>query len=131
MSSTKISKQTDLAVGVIQNGELHITALADVLQLRPTFLGTFKRDDVEDLDSEEEAAEEEGDEAGGAAPLQQVHMRRKESDRAEASRTQSFAFMQSQEESEPWRRLQVSTPGSEIANDAFVQLYYDPSTMEE
>lgn len=132
LSSTKISKQSDLAIGVIQNGELHLTALTDVLQLRPTFLGTFKREDVEDLDSdEEEGAEEEGEEAS-AAPLQQVHMRRKESDRAEASRTQSFAFMQSQEEAERWRRLQVNTPGTEQANDEFLQLYYDGSSaMEE
>lgn len=132
LSSTKISKQSDLAVGVILNGELHITALTDVLQLRPTFLGTSKREDVEDLESDEEegGAEEEGEDSN-AAPLQQIHMRRKESDRAEASRTQSYAYMLSQEEAELWRRLKVNTPGTEQANEDFLQLYYDASVMEE
>ena len=59
------------------------------------------------MSSEDEAENAETD----AVPLQQVHMRRKESDRAESSRVQSFAYMQSQEEAEPWIPLNVYDPG--------------------
>ncbi len=135
LSSTRISKQSDLAVGVIQNGELHLTTVADVLQMRPTFLGGLNRDDVQDIDSDEDP-DEDADEPNAStaatvsAPLQQVHMRRKESDRAEASRTQSYSFMLSQEEAEIQRKLRVDIPGSDDSNDAFMKLCFDKSVTK-
>ena len=96
-------------MGVFRDGELHITALNDVLQLRPSFASLQpKGEEVHDAYSDDEV-----DEDAGSAPLQQVHMRRKESERSESSRMQSFSYVQSQEDAEDWRPLKVHPPGKD------------------
>jgi hypothetical protein len=76
------------------------------MQMRPSFSALRPHEEATDAFSDDE-----GDEEGSSAPIQQVHMRRKESDRAEASRMQSFSYIQSQEEAEAWKPLDVYMPG--------------------
>lgn len=107
LCSTKIEQQSCMGVGVVRNGEFHISPIATTIQMRPSFENLQTREIVQDASSEEE---DDGEEE--AVPLQQVHLRRKESDRAESSRVQSFSFLQSQEEAEMWVPLRVYDPGS-------------------
>jgi DNA-directed RNA polymerase-3 subunit RPC5 len=110
LASTKIEQQSCMGIGVIENGAFHITPVASVVQMRPSFQNLQTREEVQDL---EDSDDEDGD-ASNAAPLQQVHLKRKESDRAETSRVQSFSFLQQQEAAEAWVPLRVFDPGELI-----------------
>ena len=107
LSSTKIKPQSTHCSGIISNGQLNITPVIDIMQMRPSFVSLRPQEEATDAFSDDE-----GDEEGSSAPIQQVHMRRKESDRAESSRMQSFSYIQSQEEAESWKTLDVYLPGN-------------------
>lgn len=113
LSSIKISQQSCMGIGVVQNGEFHITPVSSVVQLRPSFENLKPREEVQDMSSGDED-EGTGEAEPASAPLQQVSLRRKESERAESSRVQSFSFLQAQEEAEAWVPLRVFDPGKGI-----------------
>ena len=109
LSSTKVPMQTNMGVGVFQNGEFHINPVKTVVQMRPSFEKLKAREVIEDMSSGDE---DDDNEVSGSAPLQQVHLRRKESDRVETSRAHSYSYLQAQEESDPWIPLRVHDPGT-------------------
>eukprot|EP01036_Dinobryon_divergens_P048089 gene48089-64530_t len=54
--------------------------------------------------------DDEENEGKDKQSMQQVQMRRKESEKAQSTRLQSFAHLQAQEDSEQWRNLKIYTP---------------------
>uniref|UniRef100_A0A8C4R5V4 RNA polymerase III subunit E n=1 Tax=Eptatretus burgeri TaxID=7764 RepID=A0A8C4R5V4_EPTBU len=93
------------AIGVFRKGELHLTPLHGMLQLRPGFSYLDKADarhreneNIQDGDSSQEEPEED---------VKQITVRfaRPESDRARQKRMQSYEYMRQKQSEEPWHHL--------------------------
>lgn len=109
--SSAVAQTVVLGAGIIHNNAMHISPVNAVLQMRPT-AKIYKRnvDSIEDMEDDvpdESKSKEEG--------LQQVRMKKKESDKAQSMRMQSYSFLQSQEELESWLPLTVHGIGEKIS----------------
>ncbi|XP_015237030.1 PREDICTED: DNA-directed RNA polymerase III subunit RPC5 [Cyprinodon variegatus] len=95
------------AAAVFRKGELHITPLTGILQMRPSFSYLDKADSKT---REREAANEGGDssqdEAEEEAKAITVRFSRPESEQARQRRIQSYEFLQKKQAEEPWIHLQ-------------------------
>ncbi|XP_012720868.2 DNA-directed RNA polymerase III subunit RPC5 [Fundulus heteroclitus] len=95
------------AAAVFRKGELHITPLTGILQMRPSFSYLDKADSKT---REREAANEGGDssqdEAEEEAKAITVRFARPESEQARQRRIQSYEFLQKKQAEEPWIHLQ-------------------------
>lgn len=130
--SSIVAARSCLAAGVIKDNALHLSPIDSVLQLRPTFStgnsstlesGSATGETVDSATIEDELNEagidkkqgEQGADGGafaaGASGIQQVQLRRKESERAQSLRLQSYSYLQSQEDQEPWVTLDVHDIG--------------------
>ncbi|KAL2078201.1 hypothetical protein ACEWY4_025886 [Coilia grayii] len=106
---TSIQATTDTsryAVAVIRKGEIHLTPLQGILQMRPSFTYLDKADTKH---REREAANEAGDSSQDEAEddVKQITVRfsRPESEQARQRRTQSYEFLQKKQAEEPWVHL--------------------------
>ncbi|XP_058477576.1 DNA-directed RNA polymerase III subunit RPC5 [Solea solea] len=94
------------AAAVFRKGELHITPLTGILQMRPSFSYLDKADNKT---REREAANEGGDssqdEAEEEAKAITVRFSRPESEQARQRRIQSYEFLQKKQAEEPWVHL--------------------------
>ncbi|MGH0161894.1 UNVERIFIED_CONTAM: hypothetical protein FKN15_042039 [Acipenser sinensis] len=119
------------AAAVFRKGELHLTPLHGILQLRPSFSYLDKADSKH---REHEAANEGGDSSPDEAEedVKQITVRfsRPESEQARQRRVQSYEFLQKKHAEEPWVHLhyyglkvRFSRPESEQARLRRVQSY--------
>ncbi|XP_059180702.1 DNA-directed RNA polymerase III subunit RPC5 [Centropristis striata] len=94
------------AAAVFRKGELHVTPLTGILQMRPSFSYLDKADTKT---REREAANEGGDssqdEAEEDAKAITVRFARPESEQARQRRIQSYEFLQKKQAEEPWVHL--------------------------
>ncbi|XP_041063149.1 DNA-directed RNA polymerase III subunit RPC5 isoform X1 [Carcharodon carcharias] len=94
------------AAAVYRKGELHVTPLHGILQLRPSFSYLDKADAKH---REREAANEAGDSSQDEAEddVKQITVRfsRPESEQARQRRIQSYEFLQKKQAEEPWHHL--------------------------
>ncbi|KAI3365099.1 hypothetical protein L3Q82_010221, partial [Scortum barcoo] len=94
------------AAAVFRKGELHVTPLTGILQMRPSFSYLDKADNKT---REREAANEGGDssqdEAEDDAKAITVRFARPESEQARQRRIQSYEFLQKKQAEEPWVHL--------------------------
>ncbi|XP_062330189.1 DNA-directed RNA polymerase III subunit RPC5 [Osmerus eperlanus] len=94
------------AAAVFRKGELHITPLQGILQMRPSFSYLDKADSKH---REREAANEGGDssqdEAEEDVKAVTVRFSRPESEQARQRRIQSYEFLQKKQAEEPWVHL--------------------------
>ncbi|XP_060951250.1 DNA-directed RNA polymerase III subunit RPC5 [Limanda limanda] len=94
------------AAAVFRKGELHITPLTGILQMRPSFSYLDKADNKT---REREAANEGGDssqdEAEEDVKAVTVRFARPESEQARQRRIQSYEFLQKKQAEEPWVHL--------------------------
>uniref|UniRef100_A0AAQ4QC28 DNA-directed RNA polymerase III subunit RPC5 C-terminal domain-containing protein n=1 Tax=Gasterosteus aculeatus aculeatus TaxID=481459 RepID=A0AAQ4QC28_GASAC len=94
------------AAAVFRKGELHITPLTGILQMRPSFSYLDKADTKT---REREAANEGGDssqdEAEEDVKAITVRFSRPESEQARQRRLQSYEFLQKKQAEEPWVHL--------------------------
>uniref|UniRef100_A0A3Q1EAP4 Polymerase (RNA) III (DNA directed) polypeptide E n=1 Tax=Acanthochromis polyacanthus TaxID=80966 RepID=A0A3Q1EAP4_9TELE len=94
------------AAAVFRKGELHVTPLTGILQMRPSFSYLDKADSKT---REREAANEGGDssqdEAEEEAKAITVRFARPESEQARQRRIQSYEFLQKKQAEEPWVHL--------------------------
>ncbi|XP_076007629.1 DNA-directed RNA polymerase III subunit RPC5 [Genypterus blacodes] len=94
------------AAAVFRKGELHITPLTGILQMRPSFTYLDKADGKT---REREAANEGGDssqeEAEDEVKAITVRFARPESEQARQRRIQSYEFLQKKQAEEPWVHL--------------------------
>ena len=109
--SSAAGQETSLGAGIIQDNAMFITPIKSVLQLRPSFkdMQSFRGEVIEQIDDELETEPVEGQQEGDG--LQQVTLKRKESERAQSSRVQSFSYLKAQEEQESWKELVVNNIG--------------------
>lgn len=94
------------AAAVFRKGELHVTPLTGILQMRPSFTYLDKADNKT---REREAANEGGDssqdEAEDEVKAITVRFARPESEQARQRRIQSYEFLQKKQAEEPWAHL--------------------------
>ncbi|KAJ8283948.1 hypothetical protein COCON_G00027980 [Conger conger] len=94
------------AAAVFRKGELHLTPLHGILQMRPSFSYLDKADSKH---REREAANEGGDSSQDEAEddVKQITVRfsRPESEQARQRRQQSYEFIQKRQAEEPWVHL--------------------------
>ncbi|XP_035261549.1 DNA-directed RNA polymerase III subunit RPC5 [Anguilla anguilla] len=94
------------AAAVFRKGELHLTPLHGILQMRPSFSYLDKADSRH---REREAANEGGDSSQDEAEedIKQITVRfsRPESEQARQRRIQSYEFLQKKQAEEPWVHL--------------------------
>lgn len=108
--SSMVAQDACLGAGIVKDNTMYITPIQSVLQLRPSFkdMQSFRSEITEQMEDdlpEGETPENEGD------GLQQVTLKRKESEKAQSSRVQSFAYLKAQEEQEAWKELVISNIG--------------------
>ncbi|XP_075420718.1 DNA-directed RNA polymerase III subunit RPC5 [Tenrec ecaudatus] len=105
-SSQTTSNTSRYAAALYRKGELHLTPLHGILQLRPSFSYLDKADAKH---REREAANEAGDSSQDEAEedVKQVTVRfsRPESEQARQRRVQSYEFLQKKHAEEPWVHL--------------------------
>jgi hypothetical protein len=115
--SSRVAQEACLAAGIISDNAMHISEIKNVLQMRTSYkkLQEGKGEMIEQMidDDEKDNSEEEGE------GLQQVQLKRKESERAQASRVNSFAYAVQQENQEDWIELEVHDIGSEESELCF------------
>ncbi|XP_041672197.1 DNA-directed RNA polymerase III subunit RPC5 [Cheilinus undulatus] len=94
------------AAAVFRKGELHVTPLTGILQMRPSFSYLDKADNKT---REREAANEGGDSSQDEAEEEvkaiTVRFARPESEQARQRRIQSYEFLQKKQAEEPWAHL--------------------------
>ena len=124
-TSSVVCPDANLCVGVIRNGALHLSPLSTVYQMRPCF-DEVLFDDEEAVEIPKEKAEDK------AAVIQQVHVRAKESERARASKEQSYSSLMKRVEEEPFQTLRVFPMNAEESSQLFESLYFkgDTSPMD-
>ncbi|XP_036135686.1 DNA-directed RNA polymerase III subunit RPC5 isoform X2 [Molossus molossus] len=105
-SSQTTSSTSRYAAALYRQGELHLTPLHGILQLRPSFSYLDKADAKH---REREAANEAGDSSQDEAEedVKQITVRfsRPESEQARQRRVQSYEFLQKKHAEEPWVHL--------------------------
>jgi hypothetical protein len=119
-ASSTVAHGASLGAAIVKNNAMYITPIDSVLQLRPSFKNLHTLRDMEVV----EAMPEEDDiypEAESEA-LQQVQLKRKESERAQSARVQSFAYIHAQLEQEPWQELDIHEIGSAESEKKFLEM---------
>ncbi len=122
-TSSAVAQKVCLGAGVISGNALHITPITSVLQLRPSFKNVQTRgEQTEEMFDEEKEEVQDGDGKNGDG-LQHVQLKRKESERSQNARTQSYSFLQSQEEQEAWYSLKVHDIGESYSILVVVNMF--------
>jgi DNA-directed RNA polymerase-3 subunit RPC5 len=106
--SATVARGTCLAAAVIRDNEMHITSLQEVLQLRPS----FKSMQSHAWEHIESMSDDETEQIVKETPVEQIQMKKRENDTTQSARTQSYAYLQAEEEKEQWHRLKVYPAGN-------------------
>ncbi|XP_020783824.2 DNA-directed RNA polymerase III subunit RPC5 [Boleophthalmus pectinirostris] len=94
------------AAAVFRKGELHVTPLTGILQMRPSFSYLDKADNkTREREAEKEGGDSSQDEAEEEAKAITVRFARPESEQARQRRIQSYEFLQKKHAEEPWVHL--------------------------
>ncbi|KAL0984001.1 hypothetical protein UPYG_G00135750 [Umbra pygmaea] len=94
------------AAAIFRKGELHVTPLQGILQLRPSFSYLDKADSkLRDREAANEAGDSSQDEAEEDVKAVTVRFSRPESEQARQRRIQSYDFLQKKHAEEPWVHL--------------------------
>lgn len=111
-TSTKSSGAAEnYAVGILRPGELHLSPIHSILQMRPGY------PHLDQSDAKAKAAEAamEEDEEVEAPKAVTVRFANQETDRAKKAREKSFRFMQQQKENERWVQADFHRLGTEMS----------------
>ncbi|KAL6059011.1 hypothetical protein QOT17_014423 [Balamuthia mandrillaris] len=106
LTSNVVLAKTNYAIGVFRDGQLHITPVRGLFQMRPSFRYIDEADAQKKKESGEMALDQEAEQDTKV----QVRFKRRETARAKAARERSHHFLKQQEEEEPWATLQFIDP---------------------
>ncbi|KAL4139311.1 hypothetical protein PRIC2_002808 [Phytophthora ramorum] len=120
LQSSSVPALTNYAVGVFRQGQLHLTPLSSVMQMRPSLSHI---DDA--VNEEEEDMEVEEKVEAPAAEMKEVQFqfKKKQSERALSAIQNSYAYKKQQIDAENWIELQVQDKSSSGADDEFENLF--------
>ncbi|XP_049614908.1 DNA-directed RNA polymerase III subunit RPC5 [Syngnathus scovelli] len=95
------------AAGIFRKGELHLTPLTGILQMRPSFAYLDKADNkTREREADNEGGDSSQEEGEEEAKAVSVRYSRPESEQARQRRIQSYEFLQKKQAEEPWIHLQ-------------------------
>ncbi|XP_013381144.1 DNA-directed RNA polymerase III subunit RPC5 isoform X1 [Lingula anatina] len=120
-SEPSVISTSRYAVGVLKDGELHLTPLHGCVQLHPSFNYLDKADNREkDTADAGESSQDEGEEE--AKPVM-VRFGRPESDEAKARRLASYEYLNKKQEEENWVTCRYNQIQDEKAEQERLLLY--------
>eukprot|EP00730_Choanoeca_flexa_P006081 TRINITY_DN12080_c0_g1_i11.p2 TRINITY_DN12080_c0_g1~~TRINITY_DN12080_c0_g1_i11.p2 ORF type:complete len:270 (+),score=60.66 TRINITY_DN12080_c0_g1_i11:2401-3210(+) len=110
LSSTRAPSTKQYAIGLVRHGEVHLTAVSGVLQLRPSFSHIDEGDKREAAAEKASKSADKSDEPAAAPKATTIKMQvtKAESAKAAAIRKRSYAHFQQQIDDEPWVDLTYS-----------------------
>lgn len=106
--SSEILQSNCLGAAFINNDRMYIAPVQQVLQMRPVMKQSHQSMKIEDMDDYSDD-EIEGEENVNTKEndVQQIQLKRKESERAQSARLQSYSYIKQQEDLEPWHLMKV------------------------
>uniref|UniRef100_A0A7I4FJY4 DNA-directed RNA polymerase III subunit RPC5 n=1 Tax=Physcomitrium patens TaxID=3218 RepID=A0A7I4FJY4_PHYPA len=123
LASSKVAMTTSYAIGILRGNRLHLNPVQAVVQFRPSmkYIDEYdaakkksnKEAGIADGD-EEELFDAEPPESKTELTLLQVNVRRRETERQEATRLQSHAYLKQLDEAEAWIPLEPHGTDSPI-----------------
>jgi len=133
--SSKVEPKTSFAVGLLRGEQLHLTPLQSLLQFRPRFDWKDEEDaaskrasstgggsaavakaGADDVAMEEAGSGSDGENAA-AAPVVQVKVSKRESDKAQQIRRSSHAYLREQEDKEAWLNVELHGPDDDESKE--------------
>ena len=122
-SSSRVAQDTSMAAGIICDDAMYLAPIDTALQMRSSVKNLHKAKGEYQEEEEEEEKDENSETETNADGLQQVTLKRKESERAQASREQSYAYLSKKEDMEPWQHLKVNAIGSAESDNILAHLH--------
>nr|XP_019922586.2 DNA-directed RNA polymerase III subunit RPC5 isoform X1 [Crassostrea gigas] len=112
------------AVGIFKDGELHLTPLHAIVQMRPSFSYLDRADQKikTDVGPAGDGGESSQDEEEEVKPVT-VKFAHQESEEAKARRMASFDYLQKKQQEETWQQLEYNNINSGRAESRRLQLY--------
>ncbi|RLN94615.1 hypothetical protein BBJ28_00013429 [Nothophytophthora sp. Chile5] len=104
LQSSNVPALTNYAVGVFRQGQLHLTPVSAVMQMRPSLAHI---DDAVDEDEEDMEMEEKVEAPPSEVKEVQFQFKKKQSERAISAIQNSYAYRKQQVDAELWMDLQV------------------------
>ncbi|KAJ0407137.1 hypothetical protein ATCC90586_005701 [Pythium insidiosum] len=122
LQSAAVPPLSNYAVGVFRQGQLHLTPVSAVVQMRPSLahIDDAIEDAVEDLDVD---MEQEQKSAESAVKEVQFQFKKKPSERAITAIQNSYAYKKQQINAETWRELKVHDRESATTESEFENLF--------
>ncbi|RHZ06644.1 hypothetical protein DYB31_008988, partial [Aphanomyces astaci] len=125
LQSSVVAPVSNYAVGVFRDGQLHLTPVTSVLQMRPTMSHLDDDDGDDDHDMQAHPAPSSSNVVAAAAAEEvQVQVVKRQSERALAAMQNSYAYKRSVVQSEKWTDLSINAN----EDDEFEQLFSDVET---
>lgn len=121
--SSEIRSSNPLGAAFIFEEKIIISPISSVLQFRPSmkqaYGGVASKAETIEVAPEMDVDNLEIDQTD---TIQQIQLKRKESERAKAARLQSYSYLKAQEEREPWQSMKVYAIGSRASEQKFEQI---------
>lgn len=125
LSSSKVAMNTSYAIGILRGNQVHLNPVQAVVQFRPSMKNIDAHDaakkksdkDAGTNDGDEEMFDAEPNESKSELTLLQVNIRRRETERQEANRLQSHAYLKQLEETEAWIPLEPHGTDSSVTEE--------------
>ncbi|KAG1693243.1 hypothetical protein DVH05_023708 [Phytophthora capsici] len=120
LQSSNVPALSNYAVGVFRQGQLHLTPLTSVMQMRPSLSHI---DDAVNEEEEDMEVEEKVEPPPAEMKEVQFQFKKKQSERALSAIQNSYAYKKQQIDAENWIELQVQDKSSAGADDEFENLF--------
>ncbi|KUF96496.1 Ubiquitin-conjugating enzyme E2 pex4 [Phytophthora nicotianae] len=120
LQSSSVPALSNYVVGVFRQGQLHLTPLSAVMQMRPSLSHI---DDAANEEEEDMEVEEKVEPPPAEMKEVQFQFKKKQSERAISAIQNSFAYKKQQIDAEKWIELQVQDKSSAGADDEFENLF--------
>ncbi|CAH0489149.1 unnamed protein product [Peronospora farinosa] len=120
MQSANVPALTNYVIGVFRQGQLHLTPLSSVMQMRPSLSHI---DDAVNEEEEDMEVEEKMEPPSTETKEVQFQFKKKQSERAISAIQNSYAYKKQQIDAENWMELQVYNKNSADADDEFENLF--------
>ena len=109
MQSTHVPALSNYVVGVVRQGQLHLTRLSSVMQMRPSL--SHIDEAASNVDNDDDVDQDVAEDVARSSPTEmkevQFQFKKKQSERAISALHNSYAYKKQQIEAEHWIELQV------------------------
>ncbi|CAL5222734.1 g5141 [Coccomyxa viridis] len=129
LDSTVVDMRTTHAVLTIRGDKAVLTPIDEAYALRPSL--AHMSSTRNEADAKAKAAAEDEEEEKPSEPQHiRVHVQRRETERQQESRLNSYAFLTEREQQEPWRELHAIPPQPDIVDAMLYNAVEDSVPMD-